>query len=226
VEVASNKDDARTIPRGYLKVAQIHYRGDDWQPAPRAMRNLMDRLHKVAGLDVVLKTEKVSVDGRAVVDFKFLYMHGRRDFQFDNDELGPLRFNLENGGLLFADACCGKEAFDKAFRVFVKQLFPKEKLVQVPSRDVLFSADLNGAALTEANIECRREPGGPMRKSVPFVEGIRINGRWVVLYSKYDIGCALERHQSAECLGYQTESAFKIAGAAVLYALEPPIKDR
>ena len=117
--------DPRIIPRGYMKVAQIRHQGD-WQPAPKAMRNLMDKMHKLAGLDVVLKTEEVSIDNPSVVDFKFLYMHGRREFRFDDEELKHLRFNLKNGGLLFADACCGKEAFDKAFRAFARQLFPKE----------------------------------------------------------------------------------------------------
>jgi hypothetical protein len=43
----------------------------------------------------------------------------------------------------------------------------------------------------------------------------------VLLYSKYDIGCALERHQALDCPGYHPDSAFRIAGAAVLYALRP-----
>ena len=73
------------LPRGYVKVAQIRHRGD-WQPAPKAMRNLMDHLHKVAGLDVVLKTEDIPVDNPGIVDFKFLYMHGRGEFRFDEED--------------------------------------------------------------------------------------------------------------------------------------------
>jgi hypothetical protein len=202
------------------QVAQIRHVGA-WQAAPKAMRNLMEKMRTLAGLDVVLKTEEVPVDSKAIVDFKFLYMHGRREFHFENKELERLSFNLENGGLLFADACCGQEAFDKAFRVFAKQLFPKDKLMQVPADDVLFSKELNGVALTQANIMCRREYGGLMRNTAPYLEGVKINDRWVLLYSKYDIGCALERHQSVDCLGYHPDSAFKIAGAAVLYSLRP-----
>ena len=55
----------------------------------------------------------------------------------------------------------------------------------------------------------------------PALEGIKYNGRWVVIYSKYDLGCALERHQSSDCLGYDPDSAMKIAAAAVLYSLRP-----
>jgi len=220
VEVTSGKDDPSTIPRNFHKVAQIRHQGD-WHAAPKAMRNLMDKLHKTAGLDVVLKTDDLSIDSRSIVDYKFLYMHGRGDFHFGDDELKSLRFNLENGGLLFADACCGKEAFDKAFRVFMKQLFPKESLRQVPSDDILFSQKLNGEPMTETNVAYRREIGGPMSNKAPYLEGIKIKDRWVVLYSKYDIGCALERHQSVDCLGYNPESAFKIAGAAFLYSIRP-----
>ncbi len=220
VEVAGGKDDPRVIPRGYMKVAQIKHRGD-WQPAPRAMRNLMDHLRKYAALDVVLKTEEIPIYNESIVDFKFVYMHGRRDFQFETEDLKSLKFNLENGGLLFADACCGKEAFDKSFRTFAKQLFPKEALVQVPHDDVLFSKNLNGVAITRDNIACRTEAGGPVRQMPPYLEGIKLKNRWVVLYSKYDIGCALEKHKASDCLGYSPDSALKISGAAVLYTLSP-----
>src|SRR5262249_50062148 len=137
-----------------------------------------------------------------------------------------LRFNLQNGGLLFADACCGQEAFDKAFRAFVAKLLPGHKLEQVPFTDPLFSKELNGEALTRANIRVRQEKGGPLRNVDPYLEGIKIGDRWVVIYSKYDIGCALEKHQSPECRGYDNASALKIAGAAVLYLLEPADKGR
>lgn len=220
VEVARADNEPRSIKRGFLKVAQLKHRGD-WQPAPNAMRNLMSHLYKVAGMDVVLKTETMQVYPASIVDFKFVYMHGRADFQFAAEELTNLRFNLENGGLLLADACCGSPVFDKAFRKFAKQLFPKHELEQVKADDILFSERLNGTALTAANIRYRNERGQEPRNLPPFLEGIKINDRWVLLYSKYDLGCALERHNASDCVGYDFDSAQRIAGAAVLYLFEP-----
>jgi hypothetical protein len=55
----------------------------------------------------------------------------------------------------------------------------------------------------------------------PFLEGVKYEGRWVILYSKYDIGCALERHTANDCVGYDHASAIKIASAAVLYMMSP-----
>ena len=54
----------------------------------------------------------------------------------------------------------------------------------------------------------------------PHLEGIKINGRWAVIYSKYDIGCALEKHKSTDCLGHDPDSALRLGTAAVLYALK------
>jgi len=52
------------------------------------------------------------------------------------------------------------------------------------------------------------------------LEGIQVDGRWVVIYSKYDVGCAIEGHKAADCLGYDKESALRIAAAVVLYSLK------
>jgi hypothetical protein len=231
VDLVSVKDEGRQIPRGFLKVAQVQHAGD-WHPAPRAMPRLMGYLRERAGVDVALKTEEILLrsDTRSIIDFKFVYMHGRKDFMqehgYSDEDLKNLRFSLENGGLLFADACCGKKGFDEGFRKFVARLLPKYKLEPInPQEELkeggLFSADLNGVALTHENIRCRVEPKAEFRHMAPALEGIKINGRWAVIYSRYDIGCALERATSSDCLGYDTESAQRIAGAAVLYTLRP-----
>jgi hypothetical protein len=185
------------------------------------MRNLMEHVNSYAGLDVALKTETRPIHDRELIDFKFVYMHGRNSFTFNPGDLEPLRFNLKNGGLLFADACCGKEAFDKSFRAFAEALVPGAKLERVPLNDELFSKEFAGEALTEQLIRCRLQTGHPYQNAPPYLEGIKFDGRWVVLYSKYDIGCALEKHQSTDCRGYDTASAQRIARAAVLYALRP-----
>lgn len=223
VEIATDNPTEK-IKRGFLQVGQLRHEGD-WQPAPKAMRNLMVEARK-AGLDVVLKTTPVAPSDEAVKDFRFLYMHGRAAFQTKRDDLKKLRFNLKTGGLLLADACCGSKAFDEAFRKFVEELFAEEKLKlePIPADDELFSAELNGEAIKAVK---RRAVGADGRKvdpdfkaARPALEGVKVRGRWAVIYSKYDIGCALEKHSSPECLGHDTPSAVRLARAAVLYAMK------
>jgi hypothetical protein len=226
-EVIRDEPEAKKIPRGYLKVAQLRHEGD-WQPAPRAMYNLMAHLQDKPRLLVALKTEPIHPSQHDVLDYKFLYMHGRNAFSYgggsDDPALANLRADLQTGGLLLADACCGKKAFDTSFREFMAKLFPDKKLEPIPLDDVLFGTELNGEAIS--SVRCRRERPDDsgaeteFREVPPFLEGIKINNRWVVIYSKYDIGCALEKHQSVDCLGHDHASALRLGTAAVLYALK------
>jgi hypothetical protein len=226
MQVASARNaDEKHRARGYFEVGQLKFNGD-WRPAPKAMTKVMENVRGYANVDVLLKPQPISIGDEDLVDHKFLYLHGRlkpgQDLFPGADDLKPLRFNLENGGLLLADACCGNKEFDQAFRAFLLKLFPKHKLEQVPLNDVLFAKELNGEALTDANIKCRRDAKAPPTSMPPWLEGIRgEDGRWMILYSKYDIGCALEGHQSLGCLGYDPASALKLARAAVLYNLKP-----
>jgi Domain of unknown function (DUF4159) len=222
VEVVRGEDQ-KQVPRGYLKVAQLRHEGD-WQPAPRAMRNLLLHLRDKAKLDAALQTEPLRPSHPDLIDFKFLYMHGRSAFTLTDAEVKNVRADLETGGLLLADACCGRSAFDQAFRAFAAKLFPDKKLEAIPLDDDLYSKDVNGTAITAAR--CRTEAAGPgggaaeFREMPPALEGIKLNNRWVVIYSRYDLGCALEKHQSTDCLGHDHASALRLAGAAVLYALK------
>mgnify|MGYP003848953873 CR=1 FL=1 len=99
----------------------------------------------------------------------------------------------------------------------------KLKLQPIPLTDELYSHQLNGEALRE--LRCRREgadgkPEPGFKNVTPLLEGIKLNNRWVVIYSKYDLGCALEKHKSTDCLGYDYDSALKLGKAAVFYSLK------
>lgn len=214
----------RHVPRGFLKVGQLQHEGD-WQPAPRAMSNLMRFVREEYKLDVTIQKEDMPVNTPDIYLFKFLYMHGRKSFDIPSDQLDNLRANLKTGGVLLADACCGKTEFDKSFRVFAKRLFPDANLEPIPPDDVLFSSEINGAPITTVRLRRERPDGNgaeaEFRDTRPtFLEGIKINGRWAVIYSRYDLGCALEKHASSDCKGYDHESALRLAAAAALYSLK------
>jgi len=215
VEVPHESEETK-VPRGYFKVAQIKH-SNDRHSTTGVMRNLMVFLREKARVDVALQTQEIQPTAKDLLNYKFMYMHGRGNFDFDNVDV--IRANLQTGGLLFADACCGKKPFDDSFREFIRKLFPDQKLEPIPADDELYGKDLNGSAIT--TVRCRREAGDAGYKdAAPALEGIKIDGRWVVIYSKYDIGCALEKHQSSDCLGYDHASALRLAGAVVLYNLQ------
>lgn len=222
VDITDRKDDPN-VSRRMIKFAQVKHDGD-WHPAPAAMRNLASYLNEHYRLDVSLNKDEVTPGSLNLLQYKFAYMHGRRAFTFEDEWVKNVRNNLRTGGTLFADACCGAKEFDKAFRELAKKLYPKESLQRIPLDDYLYSEALNGRQI--ATVKCRREKADGTGAAAeyedmpPELEGVKVNGRWVIIYSKYDIGCALEKAKSSACRGHDHESAKALAAAAVLYSLK------
>jgi hypothetical protein len=51
------------------------------------------------------------------------------------------------------------------------------------------------------------------------LEGIKLGDRYAVVFSPYDISCALENHASLECEGYIRQDAARIGINVVMYSL-------
>jgi hypothetical protein len=235
---APAKDDAAT--RSKFKALQLQPQGEA-EPAPDALRNLMGYLRDNARLEVAANTAVMRPHDENIAGFKFMYMHGRRPLDWGKSELATVKANLQTGGLLLADAACGGyeqwQAYDKSFREMCAKMFPDNKLEVIQpaaedgKEDPLFKV-AREAGIDIRTVRCRRELAGEKRaesemKDYPvLLEGIRLWDkerkayRWVVIYSKYDIGCAIEGHKAADCLGHDKDSALRIAAAVTLYSLK------
>jgi hypothetical protein len=99
-----------------------------------------------------------------------------------------------------------------------------QPLTPIPSKDPLFSPDFGGYNLSTVSL---RVPGGgnsgklegTIRKIEPELEGIKLGDRWAVIFSKFDLSCALEKHDSLECEGYTRDDAERIGLNVLLYSL-------
>jgi hypothetical protein len=215
--------DEPVPPKGFVQPVQLKI-GEE-PPAKSAMRNLMGFLRENARLDVSLNTKELPPGSDDLFKFKFLYMHGKKAFDLDAKDVENVRDNLEGGGLLLADACCGSKPFRDSFQGFAKKLFPDRELELIPADDVLYSEKLNGKKIDlverrEKVASAKDGNDAGFERLPPALKGIKIDGRWAVIFSEYDIGCALENHKSTDCLGHTPDSARKLAAAAVLYSLK------
>jgi hypothetical protein len=226
-------DDAAT--RGKFKPLQLHQQGEE-PPARDALKNLMGYLRDNARLDVATDTSILRPHEPDVAGFKFMYMHGRKPIDWGESEIDTVKSNLQTGGLLLADAACMGydqwQAYDKSFRELCKKMFPDHKLEVIQPttaddgrEDPLFKI-AREAGINIRTVRCRHEIATEKRAEPEFrehpvmLEGVKINGRWVIVYSKYDIGCAIEGHKAADCLGHDKDSALRIAAAVTLYSLK------
>ena len=210
------RDKLEPPKRGALQIAKLRHAGD-WNVAPMAVPHLTSALRDRAGLDVVINHREILPDDPNLVNFPLLYIHGRAALTLSADDQKALRRHLEpGGGTIFADAACGSTTFDAAFRKLVAEMLPDHPLVAIPRDDPIYTKQV-GYDLSD--VKFTKSAGG--REGFPDLEGVSINGHWAVIYSKYDIGCALERPQGIDCPGYVHESAVRIAANIVLYSTLP-----
>jgi hypothetical protein len=206
--------------RGALRIGKLKHAGD-WNIAPQAIPNLMDALRKPPiSFDVVMEQKELFPREPDLIYYPFIYIHGRGALSFPKEDLEALRRHLDpGGGTLFADAACGSSAFDATFRRFVAELLPSNPMVPIPRGDELYTKVARELGIDLKDCQYTKAAGG--HRDFPQLEGVKINGHWAVIYSKFDIGCALERHTGIECKGYTYESALKIAGNIVIYSTLP-----
>ncbi len=220
---ATRTDREERIERGLLQIARLRHSGG-WDTAPRAVRNLLQALNETVGVSASTRVEAIPATLEEMTRFPLVCMHGRYRFQMPSQQQEAIREYLQRGGVLFADACCGATQFDRSFRDLIRQLFPEQELKQIPADHELYSAT-TGHEIREVTRR-RLVPGEQnaaltMRteKGPPLLEGIEIDGRYVVIYSRYDLSCALEHQASLSCDGYVEADAAKLAVNVVLYAM-------
>jgi hypothetical protein len=209
------------IERGLLQVAKLRHTGD-WDAAPRALHNVLVALNEKSGALASTRQKNLLPGDPQLRRYPLAYLHGRESFQLGKAELENLRKYLSNGAVLFGDSCCGSPRFDKSFRELVGQLFPDKKLERIPVTHELYSTaigfDLHKVKYRLADRVA--QPGdASFQEGEPMLEGLSLNGRYCVIYSKYDLSCALERQSSVSCAGYEYHDAVRIAVNVIRYAL-------
>ncbi len=206
--------EATAPARDDFVFAQLIHEGD-WDPDPSAVHNLLKHARDNSTLDVKFKRENVQLKDPKAATYPLLYMTGHREFAWSTEEVGRLQRYLKAGGLLLADACCGRLSFDMGFRREIAKVFPGQKLEKLPLDHPLYHShyDIHAVEYTPRV----REDFGPL--DAPELEGITIDGRLVVAYSKFDIGNGWEQFPHAYSYGLKDDAAFQIGTNAIVYAI-------
>lgn len=213
--------------RGTVQIAKLQH-GGGCNDAPGALVNLL-RTAAQGDLKLQISTDEypITPDNPGLSHYIMAFMHGRHDFRFTPNEQQNLRKYLANGGTLLADSICASKEFTAAFQREIQAALPDSPLTRIPITDPLFSDRAGGFDIRRVK---RRDPvarraNEPLdsrtRDVEPELLGIQIEGRWAVIFSPYDISCALEQHEALECRGYTREDAARIALNVLMYVLNP-----
>jgi len=195
-------------------LAQLMHEGD-WDPDPSAVHNLLKHARDNSTLEVKFKRQNVRLKDPATSTYPLLYMTGHREFHWSEEEVGRLKRYLTAGGMLVADACCGRMAFDMAFRGEIAKVLPEHRLERLPEDHPLYHC--HNEVRTVEYTPRVREDFGPFDS--PEMEGITLDGRLAVVYSKFDIGNGWEQFPHAYSHGLKDESALAVGTNMIVYAM-------
>jgi hypothetical protein len=206
--------EATAPSRDDFVMAQIKHEGD-WDPDPSAIHNLLRHARDNSTMEVKFKRVDIRLKDPQAAGFPLWYMTGHCDFVWSDEEVAIIRRYLKAGGMLIADACCGRLSFDGAFRREIAKVFPDRPLDQLPLDHPLYSIhyDIRNVEYTPRT---REDFGGI---DAPTLEGISLDGRLAIVYSRFDLGDGWEQFPHPYSHGYSEEHALQIGTNLLVYAV-------
>jgi hypothetical protein len=206
-----------------ILVPKLRHRSG-YDDAPMALANLLRRVSQDRGVQFATQAEFVDMDLESLLDFPLVFVHGRGKFSLGDAERTALKIHLERGGFIFGDAICGDSAFAESFQREMRTLLPDAPWEALQRDDWLYSNRYGGYEIGQVQMRLPGQRPGQAAEVVdtaPRLEGLRVGDRYRVIFSPFDISCALESGTSSSCYGYSTDDATRIAANVLLYALQP-----
>lgn len=197
-------------PRTQLVFPQVIHDGN-WNPNPSAVPFFLKELAANTSIAVRFERKAMPLKDPTLFEHPLLYLTGSWNPSFSREELALLHRYLTSGGTLLADAAAGAAEFDVAFRTLVQELFPDVPLTPLPADHPVFSCF---HALDRLALHHEREPVGPA------VEAVLVDGRPVILYSRYGLGDGWAHQFSMYARCYETEDALKLGTNLVVYVMQ------
>jgi hypothetical protein len=149
----------------------------------------------------------VRLDAEALFDHPFCVMSGNESFSFTARERQQLRKHIMQGGFLLVSPGCSDEAWDKSFRQEIKSCFPEYPLQKIPMTHPIFSIVNPIPNLAEKH-------GKPAA-----LEGLEINGRLAVVYSKEGLNDVANAQGCCCCGGNELQNPERINVNVFTYAV-------
>jgi len=210
--------DATDKPVRTIAVGLLDYPGN-WNPEPGAW----PRFAKIAASTFHTALDVAPVKPAALDAAKtpLVHMTGAASFTMPGDDAAKLTAYLNAGGTLFVDAGGGNAKFTTAFTDMAKTLVPGAALEPIPVDDPLFAGTLPDAV--DARAASLRPYALTTQGSLaaPLFQGIKKNGRWVVIFSPLDVTSGMLSTNTGGITGYAPDYSQSLARNVVLYAGQP-----
>ena len=215
-EVAATEAVTRRIeaapdrPRQAFTLAQLRHNGD-WNPDPNSVVQWLRVLSGESSLSVDFALHYVDAQETQLAPHPFLYMTGFQDPELGDEEIMALRRHLDAGGFLFVNNSSGYATFDKHARALAKRLFPDQDLSPVDAAHPLFTSFYS--------LSDGRDRVTGAERPLEF-EGISVNDRLVLVYSRNDVVGHLKQVSDPFGNGYDANTCREAALNLVAYSMQ------
>jgi hypothetical protein len=190
--------------------------------ARRVTERLAWEVRKRSSVEPILEPGRATLDKASLFRSPFVYWRGGEEFApLSEAAIEGLRKYVHRGGfILIDDATAGGEGFDLAIRRELLRAFPALPLKPISTDHTIYRS-----------FYLLRRPVGRVQGPA-FLEGITYGDRIAIVYSRHDLGGALQRDKlgawsQAVVPGGegQREQAIRLSVNLVLYALCTDYKD-
>jgi hypothetical protein len=185
----------------------------DWTTDPVDIEHLLQMAGKELGINyrtVAAKFEAFSFDPQEI---PILYLTGHERLDYPPEIKEKLRWYLNDGGYLIADACCGAKEFSEGFMALMKDLFPDRPPFVLPPDHPLYRC------YHKIDQVGYQKDGKPEAKNLPYLLGVNIGCRTAVILSPFDVSCAWDGHPDPQGEGVVYEDGRKLGVNMIAYAL-------
>ena len=200
-----------------LSIPQVNYQGGEPNPHPTATSSLLNQVARRTSIEVNREPLQINLSNPNLYRYPFIYMAGNEKFDsFSQNKLHRLRDYLNYGGFLLIDdnSAKAKSKFDASVREMIDALFP-----QVPLRKISRDHSVFRSFYLINRVTGRMQIN-------PYLEGIKIKGRTVLIYSTNDLGGAWARdklgqwtHDTIGGGSRQRQLTVRLGVNIVMYAL-------
>jgi hypothetical protein len=173
--------------------------------------------HLAQNTTVEVQFKRENVDLRSIDAFAhpILYMTGHKDFKLADEEVRNLQRYLAAGGVLVANACCGRKGFDDAFRREIRRVLPEHPLERLPLEHPVYRAVYPIHEVTYTPLVEHEHPG--LRE--PTLEGISLENQLRVVYSPYGFVNGWSGAPNPYDRGYAGDDALRLGINILVYAM-------
>jgi len=149
----------------------------------------------------------VRLNSDELYDYPFAIMTGQESFTLTSNEVDRMRDYLHNGGFLLASAGCSEKSWDDSFRREIKRIFPEYQLTKISFDHPIFNTVFSIKSLKTKH------------QGSAYLEGIEIDGRLVVVYSKEGLNDTAHKTGCCCCGGDEIQNALEVNTNILAYAL-------